>query len=51
MHTSLKILSPQQIETLNVLYLARFAPEPDVGEERPAFQPIGGVFAQYQHGL
>jgi len=51
MHTSLEILSPQQIETLNILYLARFAPEPDVGEERPAFHPIGGVFAQYHHEL
>jgi D-alanine-D-alanine ligase len=47
----LQTLSPHQIETLKVLYLARFAPDPDAGEARPAFHPIGGVFAQYHHEL
>lgn len=51
MPASLQTLSPYQIETLKVLYLARFAPELDVGDARPEFHPIGGVFAQYHHEL
>jgi D-alanine-D-alanine ligase len=47
----LQTLAPQQIATLKMLYLARFAPEPGVGDERPSFHPIGGVFAQYHHEL
>lgn len=50
-HIPLLNLSQQHLDTLKVLYLARFAPEPDVGSERPEFHPIGGVFAQYHHEL
>lgn len=50
-HAPLLNLSQQQRDALKVLYLARFAPEPDVGAARPEFHPIGGVFAQYHHEL
>lgn len=50
-HAPLLTLSQQQIDSLKVLYLARFAPEPTAGTERPEFHPIGGVFAQYHHEL
>lgn len=50
-HAPLLSLSQQQLDSLKVLYLARFAPESNVGTERPEFHPIGGVFAQYHHEL